>query len=429
MMDLTQKIRYITLKTNNTPPFTQINKIPYIIAQKVFLKTIKKFSQIKSAYLRHSMSQGDFKPGLSDIDYTLILSECGYEIEFEFREKFLTEYLKLRKFFPMLGEIEVIPENNFELWSKIGYRGKQTKNWRLIHGRESRITKIHEEPNKQDLLDEALTRYLGFYMPKIEKNPDYLRKKILDRIGKKIIEKKESNLSIILKTLDTECKKYWRNSPKTCNIEYALNPHTAEKKDFSEYLGKYSSIVKDIITYPVEDGSCNEYFLIISDTSPEKDLINAFVDFKFGHRLLVTPKMFEYIITDLMPEKGLIINKWGMSTKDSGKKFNFPISFDKFEKRLFEEVIRNSVLPVSWVGGEKKEVGWEYLLQYLRAEHYLETGNFLIGDLNALLKIHDKKQYESLHQIFFGKHGNQAEKYAKIRKNAESVLQKISEKY
>jgi hypothetical protein len=82
-MKVEDLVRILIVKTNPYLPFSTLNKMPYYIAIKAFVQLCKGFPEIKSIYLRHGVVEGNWVPGISDIDLTLVtdskltLYRCG----------------------------------------------------------------------------------------------------------------------------------------------------------------------------------------------------------------------------------------------------------------------------------------------------------------------------------------------------------------
>jgi hypothetical protein len=115
-------VRILIVKTNPYRPFSTLNKMPYYIAIKAFVRLCKRFPEIKSIYLRHGLTEANWVPGLSDIDRTLIIdSGLNIEEEFSFLGLFWNNYDRMKKLFPMLGDIEILNAEHIGTWTKIQY--------------------------------------------------------------------------------------------------------------------------------------------------------------------------------------------------------------------------------------------------------------------------------------------------------------------
>src|SRR3989304_5510716 len=130
-------IRTTVLKTNSVFPFNFLNRIPYHITLKTFTLIIGSYSEIKSIYLRHGMSKKNWVPAISDIDITVIIDgHLSFEEEFNLLKLLWDKFDRLKKIFPMLGEVDILNEKEIEKWSAFTIRGYETSKWKLLYGKE-----------------------------------------------------------------------------------------------------------------------------------------------------------------------------------------------------------------------------------------------------------------------------------------------------
>ena len=158
--------RLAVIKTNPHWPFSRLNKTPYYAAIKRFLKVIEKFPEIKSAYLRHGLLQKDWIPAISDIDITLI-SDSSMDLtqEFLFLRTFWNRFKKSKKLFPMLGEVDILTEDQTTFWTQFSIRGYEAKEWQLLHGAKTLKLSYNARPKSLSLdsMDHALLCYLNLF--------------------------------------------------------------------------------------------------------------------------------------------------------------------------------------------------------------------------------------------------------------------------
>lgn len=150
------------VKTNSIWPFSSLNRVPYYLAIKCFIRECNKFSEVKSIYLRHSLAEGNWVPGLSDIDLTIIIeSGLNREKEFVFLVTFWKSYERLKKFFPMLGQVEVLDEELIKIWTRFTIRGYESKRWKLLYGTETISNNYVAKPERlaRDAFNHALNLY------------------------------------------------------------------------------------------------------------------------------------------------------------------------------------------------------------------------------------------------------------------------------
>jgi hypothetical protein len=166
----------LTVKTNPYPPFSTLNKIPYYIAIKAFVQVCKRFPEIKSTYLRHGLTEGNWVPGLSDIDLTVIIdSKLTIDEEFSFLRSFWNSYDRLKGIFPMLGDVEILNDEFIQTWTKFNIRGYESGNWRLIHGMEVKKSNYVVQPARLavDSLNNALRIYLEHILKRFYKEESH----------------------------------------------------------------------------------------------------------------------------------------------------------------------------------------------------------------------------------------------------------------
>lgn len=72
-MRIKDMVRIGVIKSNHYWSFSSTNKIPYYLAVKAFIQQCKKFPEIKSVYLKHSFTEGNWFSRLSDIDWTIVI--------------------------------------------------------------------------------------------------------------------------------------------------------------------------------------------------------------------------------------------------------------------------------------------------------------------------------------------------------------------
>lgn len=131
----TEMVRTLVLKTNPYFPFRVINRWPYTVALRAVCRAVAKHPEVRSLYLRHGLAAGVWTPGLSDIDLSVIL-KSGLDPGSDFRvvHAIRTRYRSLKKWFPMLGELEILEEDDLLPWLRATSETPQPRNWTLLHG-------------------------------------------------------------------------------------------------------------------------------------------------------------------------------------------------------------------------------------------------------------------------------------------------------
>lgn len=166
-MKIKEIIRSTVIMTNSYWPFSYLNRIPYYFAIKVCILAFKQFNEIKSIYLRHGLTEENWVPGLSDIDLTVIInSKLTVEKEFSFLEKFWKNYARLKIIFPMLGEVEILNDENILSWTKFTIRGFESSCWKLLYGESLIKNNYVLNPKKLaiDSINYGLWKYRRFFL-------------------------------------------------------------------------------------------------------------------------------------------------------------------------------------------------------------------------------------------------------------------------
>jgi len=181
-MKIKEIIRSTVIMTNSYWPFSYLNRIPYYFAIKVFILAFKQFNEIKSIYLRHGLIESMWVPGLSDIDLTVIIdSRLNSDQEYYFLKSFWGKFHSLKKFLPIIGEVDIIDRENIDSWTKFTVRGYESRFWKLVYGTETVKSNyiVNQERLALDSLNHAITNYTGQFLPKFYSNekPKYLLSK------------------------------------------------------------------------------------------------------------------------------------------------------------------------------------------------------------------------------------------------------------
>ena len=190
-MKIRDIVRTAVIKTNPYWPFTTLNKTPYYFAIRIFVEACEKFPAIRAVYLRSGLAEGHWSPGLSDIDLTIVIdSRLSIDDEFAFLCSFWKRYDRLKNFFPMLGEVEILNTEQLKIWTQFGLRGYEAPQWKLLYGSETARNQYKGDRRKliKDCLDDALSFYQGYFREKftVHNQTSYLGSVELKRISQKI---------------------------------------------------------------------------------------------------------------------------------------------------------------------------------------------------------------------------------------------------
>jgi hypothetical protein len=188
-LDLLQDLlQTAALKTNRVFPFSVLNRAPYWLAIDCFLRVCRKFPEIRGVYLRHGMAEGNWVPGISDIDLTVTL-QAGLSTEDEFRclTALREKHAGLRRVFPMLTDIAILREDHLDAWTRFGIQGFEAARWKPLLGTRPCCGR-RGPADSRDAVDDALYRFfdrmLAWYF---EPGPfSYLRLQRMKRVAARI---------------------------------------------------------------------------------------------------------------------------------------------------------------------------------------------------------------------------------------------------
>ena len=191
-MTWTTRIQGLVVRCNRIFPFSHLFRLPYRGAILFFARHCARHAEIEGAYLRHSLAEGHWSPGLSDIDLTVITKPReNTSSRFDFLVRFWSGVGRLERFFPMLGQIEVLDRESFGLWTQATIRGYESKNWLLVYGRHTSDSGWAGGPERlqEDAINDALATYLTHYLPRFYSGTSetYLERCLLRRIADKVV--------------------------------------------------------------------------------------------------------------------------------------------------------------------------------------------------------------------------------------------------
>ena len=187
-MGLKNAIRSAVVRTNPFPPFSRLNRLPYSAAMGRVRRLARDLDGVASLYLRHGMVRDDWVPGLSDIDLTVVLDgELSAGSEFDTIVGFNKHYNALRRWWPMLGEVELLPDA--WSWTRHTVRVREVREWRLLEGKPTAACQF--DGAEEDAERSRLTHALWLFETRVcrgflERGSDtWLGWKILERVGRK----------------------------------------------------------------------------------------------------------------------------------------------------------------------------------------------------------------------------------------------------
>ena len=150
-------------RTNKIRFFFLLNTLPYKIISLIIRSYFGSWQIVKCIFVRHGISEGDIVPGESDIDFGIIIKDAPLKEEKNFVMLFWKRYLSFKRIFPMLGEVEIYTEREFELWHfSPSIEPKRFNNVKYITNLEKRNNSKNEVPDRASVINETLM-YFQFY--------------------------------------------------------------------------------------------------------------------------------------------------------------------------------------------------------------------------------------------------------------------------
>jgi len=123
-------VRRVVRATHAWPGPKHLYRALYHRAGKAVGRLADTTGSIAGIYARNSYALGTWTPGLSDIDLTVVWRHPSAADLTTFHDQFD----RLRRTFPMIGEVEMIEERHVGAWSSRGFAGFQSSSWRKLGG-------------------------------------------------------------------------------------------------------------------------------------------------------------------------------------------------------------------------------------------------------------------------------------------------------
>jgi hypothetical protein len=182
-------VRTLILKTNPYWPFSRCNRMPYALAIRALVETFRKLPEIRGIYLRNGLVAGQWIPAMSDIDISILIQkELTAEQEYGFLESFWKKYAGLKRFFPMLGEVEILNEAEFATWLSYTSCTPGPREWVLLHGkRDAGLAGDGSPCWRRRSLNLALYVYMDLLPPCFAVPSSFLRQQDIQRRIRKIM--------------------------------------------------------------------------------------------------------------------------------------------------------------------------------------------------------------------------------------------------
>lgn len=182
-------LRTAAIKTARVWPCSAISRAIYREGVGAFGRLCSGYPEIEAAYTRNTFARGDWIAGLSDIDLTVVIrADLTRKAEFQFLTHFWTHYSHLTQRFPMLGEVDVLAEQELPLFQSCRLDHAADSQWILLYGRD--VMRRHASSVSPRLrtraVNEALWFYIERFLPSLAPPRTFLRQQDSSRLARKI---------------------------------------------------------------------------------------------------------------------------------------------------------------------------------------------------------------------------------------------------
>jgi predicted nucleotidyltransferase len=304
---------------NRIPVIRTVLRGAYYLALSLLKKMCREHKIIHAVYVRNSFAEGEWVAGRSDIDLSVILKD-GWEIDNEWKclRNFKKDYLRLKRFFPMLGEVEYLLESHVDARCRYGYSGYQASGWKILYGQKQSLD-IYEGKSDNLILDrlwQLLSTYVYLFGPHLKvKNWEKKDLCILSRIVEKTLkmsglelqvntnfkEPAEAQLAMIC-LLDIAVKAALRE----ILLQDSEQPFQNKEKAFLEYQGEGGfSLSPDLCQSLLVIVQSKEYtYIVLKENCLTVKFIKAF-DFlhKYTKPVFLTSALFQFYFAFCTPFK------------------------------------------------------------------------------------------------------------------------------
>ena len=137
-------LRSIAWKSSTIPVFGRLVGLPYQIAISRFRQTVARDPDILSVYVRNTAANRQLAPGLSDIDFTVVVRDQTLSNPRKTALRIHRRTARLRRLFPVVGDLELVPCCYLNARRSRAIFGYESKDWKLLCGEELRESELKE---------------------------------------------------------------------------------------------------------------------------------------------------------------------------------------------------------------------------------------------------------------------------------------------
>lgn len=130
-----QTLRRLVLATNRWPLLSRLYRIPYHLAVRAVVALARRSPLVLSLHVKGSFAAHRWTPGLSDIDFTILVRDDGTpDEEFALLVDFRLAYARLVQRYPMLGELEIMTASQAQSSASHSFASYEMRTWRCLYG-------------------------------------------------------------------------------------------------------------------------------------------------------------------------------------------------------------------------------------------------------------------------------------------------------
>jgi hypothetical protein len=311
-MNAREHLGYAVAKTADNRLLSAAYGACYWLAARSFIFALRGERCVEAAYVRNSVSEKRSRPGLSDIDYTVILREGtspGDAVAFERRLQ--RRMSGLKRIYPMLGEVEVMRVPEFIALCGLRIPEMNCGRWMRMWGRDVRPEDV--KPTGVAVADEVVNQFIQI-LPRHfggAESPygSMKRRRLVDKIVSMCGGKPSSgdNTALMLESMDRLLEETRRKTPSGSEARVVdrsvENPYMSIITEACEKIAARRREISDIVVVPDAGGAVIRAYVVVDGgrISGFHGLREAAGAFKIGTPTVVTEEVLRYILAVYEP--------------------------------------------------------------------------------------------------------------------------------
>lgn len=154
-------LRSFVRRTEKLPVAKQFYRGLYHLAACLIEVYARFHPELKQVFLRGSYARGSFRPGLSDLDFVLVVgSDCGDRELYRTLRQIERRFAQFRRLVPFLGELEILEEDTFPYWLQFA---ADRQDLRRPGGSPMPV----DAPGQKELLRKAVADFVYLWLPNL----------------------------------------------------------------------------------------------------------------------------------------------------------------------------------------------------------------------------------------------------------------------